>query len=576
MSDANRHMDEQFRKMSEELQANYHQDYWKEASKLMENDSLDQAFKDAASVYTAAEVGGIELASGSLGDAFMDDAFREASKQVTIPYESAFWNELEANRADIEMNTAFHQASGAVKAQYSPTFWGDANAALQKEGLHYEYKSAYWNEARDLLDKLDRRSFFFRWSGVAVLLLLISFVGLNEIRDDNFVQDSRQRNLNKTTFGENRGNDNQVARTEDIGIENNSTELYNPNNYLNTADQNSNVNINTQFENANNSSPISNNDRTELTDAEADSDARVENGDPTNQFVEGPAINEGSEEKIENIKEEDLSLEIVEGINFGNHHDNKAKSESFDFAPLYINPLPSSVSKIEQKLSRNVPLGPPTIEKGLKMTRHNFALIGGIGIGNSYGFETMTTTPRYSAGLEYTVNGSGALRQFEFGVNTMLNYSTHENVRKEIKVDSFLVDGSSKNYWVSLRVFDLFYVNTNAFVNYRIGLKHKLRFGLGVERLAMVQSNMSYKIGDDTGLETVNNNWGVKRGIAQWDMRCSLGYEYRLNKKLSMNITGAFGLADRTANDFYSLEPINDREMNIMFGVKYNLLTRIR
>jgi hypothetical protein len=158
----------------------------------------------------------------------------------------------------------------------------------------------------------------------------------------------------------------------------------------------------------------------------------------------------------------------------------------------------------------------------------------------------------------------------------MLNYSTHENVRKEIKVDSFLVDGSSKNYWVSLRVFDLFYVNTNAFVNYRIGLKHKLRFGLGVERLAMVQSNMSYKIGDDTGLETVNNNWGVKRGIAQWDMRCSLGYEYRLNKKLSMNITGAFGLADRTANDFYSLEPINDREMNIMFGVKYNLLTRIR
>jgi hypothetical protein len=122
MSDANRHMDEQFRKMSEELQANYHQDYWKEASKLMENDSLDQAFKDAASVYTAAEVGGIELASGSLGDAFMDDAFREASKQVTIPYESAFWNELEANRADIEMDAAFHQASGAVKAQYSPTF----------------------------------------------------------------------------------------------------------------------------------------------------------------------------------------------------------------------------------------------------------------------------------------------------------------------------------------------------------------------------------------------------------------------------------------------------------------------
>jgi hypothetical protein len=210
------------------------------------------------------------------------------------------------------------------------------------------------------------------------------------------------------------------------------------------------------------------------------------------------------------------------------------------------------------------------------MVGHNLALIGRVGLGNSYGFESAITTPRYSAGLEYTRNASGRFSWLELGVNLMVNYSTHDNVRKEIKVDSFLLDGSSKNYWVSLRVYDLFYANANALANIKLNSKNKIRLGFGLERLAMVQSNMSYKTGDDSGLQTVNNNWGVKRGIATWDYKMSLGYEFKLNKRLSMNLVGTCGMKDRTENDFYSNSPVFDREVNVMFGIKYSLLNRIR
>lgn len=569
MSDANRHMDEQFRRMSEELHANYRKEYWDEVSRLMENDSLDKAFREAASAYTANEVDGAKLASESLGDAFMDDAFREAASKVSIPYQSAYWNELEANRSDIEMDEAFHQASGALKANYNPIFWGDADAALKEEGLHYEYKSAYWNEARDLLDKADRRSFFYRWSGVAALLLLISFVGLNEFGVVEFTQNIKGLDGNKdlasqlvygnqTEFnGVIDENEQLVAITnEDVNDANNPAE--------------------SQFMNAD--------DRGEAYDQ--NNDERVESS-IVEQGIENDLVEENEEltevilhDVVYNSEElgtdEQLENRGSIGVSDNNHLNNSTETDEFVFNQIRIEPLSVGVSKINQNFVQSISFRPPVIEKQPSLTKHSLAIIGRVGLGNSYGFESITTTPRYAAGLEYSVNGSGLLRNFEFGINTMLNYSTHENVRKEIKVDSFLLDGSSKNYWVSLRVFDLFYVNTNAFINYRIGLKHKVRFGMGVERLALVQSNMSYKIGDETGLETFNNNWGVKRGIAQWDLRCSFGYEYRLNKNLSMNVIGAFGFADRTANDFYSLEPIMDREMNIMFGVKYNLLTRIR
>lgn len=569
MSDANRHMDEQFRRMSEELQANYRKEYWDEVSRLMENDSLDKAFREAASAYTANEVDGAKLASESLGDAFMDDAFREAASKVSIPYQSAYWNELEANRSDIEMDEAFHQASGALKANYNPIFWGDADAALKEEGLHYEYKSAYWNEARDLLDKADRRSFFYRWSGVAALLLLISFVGLNEFGVVEFTQNIKGFDGNKdlasqlvygnqTEFnGVIDENEPLVAITnEDVNDANNPAESQ----FMNADDRGEAYDQN-------------NDERVESSIVEQgiENDLVEENEEVTEVILHDVVYNPGelgTDEQLENRG----SI----GVGDNNHLNNSTETDEFVFNQIRIEPLSVGVSKINQNFVQSISFRPPVIEKQPSLTKHSLAIIGRVGLGNSYGFESITTTPRYAAGLEYSVNGSGLLRNFEFGINTMLNYSTHENVRKEIKVDSFLLDGSSKNYWVSLRVFDLFYVNTNAFINYRIGLKHKVRFGMGVERLALVQSNMSYKIGDETGLETFNNNWGVKRGIAQWDLRCSFGYEYRLNKNLSMNVIGAFGFADRTANDFYSLEPIMDREMNIMFGVKYNLLTRIR
>ena len=75
----------------------------------------------------------------------------------------------------LDQDDAFVEANKSMKATYEPHFWGPADAALQKEGLHYEYKSAYWSEAKKMLDVADRRLFFFKWSAIASLFILISF-----------------------------------------------------------------------------------------------------------------------------------------------------------------------------------------------------------------------------------------------------------------------------------------------------------------------------------------------------------------------------------------------------------------
>lgn len=584
MSDADKHMDNQFRKMSEELQATYHKDYWNEAANLMDNGSLDDAFREAAANYSAAEIGGMDLASGSLSDAFMDEAFREAAADVAIPYQSAYWNELQENLTDIEMSEAFHQASNSVKAQYNPSFWGDADAALQEEGLHYEYKSAYWNEAKDLLDKADRRSFFYRWGGVATLLLLISALGWNELAGNYYTQNFRE--LNGVSADRGWMNERDLTTTENA-----VNEMVMPSDFVeqgqpqaeDVQEQSSVAEINDGTHEVPTSTNATGVTQPSTADINDGLNEALVNEAPENSSHNPPAP---ANEFINQTDVDHQHVEVSNTSQFNHSFMNDARDEDseemlmkpvpFEFNPVNIPSMGIEVAKVPQSWPSQKTPAPLAFKNRPKMVRHDLAITGRVGIGNSYGIESFISTPRYSAGLEYTRSNSGRFRRIELGFNVLMNYSTHENVRKEIKVDSFLVDGSSKNYWVSLRVFDLFYTNANALVNFKLNRKNKIRFGFGLERLTLVQSNMSYKTGDVSGLQTVNNNWGVRRGITNWDYRFTLGYEYRLNKRLSMNVLGTLGMADRTSNDFYSEPPIFDREMNVMFGVKYDILTRIR
>lgn len=189
MSAEDSHMDESFRRMSDGFQATYHEEFWREALRQLDNDALDQAFRDAAE--NAEYMPNFELNHESLNDAFLDDAFRDAASSVTVVYDPNYWSDLAAKERDLILDEAFADASKHVVVNYSPLFWGEANSALEKEGLHHEYQHAYWNEARDLLDKEDRKLFFTKWTSVAIALLLISFFGLNSNYEFNLSKVNR-------------------------------------------------------------------------------------------------------------------------------------------------------------------------------------------------------------------------------------------------------------------------------------------------------------------------------------------------------------------------------------------------
>ena len=174
MSEADKYMDEGFKKMSEDFTVSYDKSFWEQARVNLENDSLDDAFRNAATNFAAPIGGGMDFAMESLGDAFIDDAFKDAAAQSSVTYKAEFWEQMEADMPNLQMDEAFHFASTELKVNYNPAFWGEANIALEKEGLHYEYQTAYWNEAKMLLDKADRKVFFLKWLGAASVLLLFS------------------------------------------------------------------------------------------------------------------------------------------------------------------------------------------------------------------------------------------------------------------------------------------------------------------------------------------------------------------------------------------------------------------
>jgi hypothetical protein len=186
-----KNMDEAFVRMSEDFQVTYNESFWEDARINLENESLDSAFRAAAD--TGVVLPGI-MSLEDLDDAFMDDAFRDAALANSVTYSPSFWSDFQMVENQLQMDEAFQEAAQAVDVNYSPIFWEDANDELVKEGLHYEYTPAYWNEARVLLDQSDRRIFFARWSAVAILLILISFIGIGYQPNQSFVQKSTHIN----------------------------------------------------------------------------------------------------------------------------------------------------------------------------------------------------------------------------------------------------------------------------------------------------------------------------------------------------------------------------------------------
>lgn len=611
MSDANKYMDESFRKMSEEFKVSYDKSFWEEAKAKLENDSLDSAFREAAAQFSAASIGGMELASESLSDAFMDEAFKEAASKMSVTYDAAYWSQMEANQADLQMDDAFHTASKELKASYNPAFWGDADIALQQEGLHYEYDSAYWNEAKELLDKADRKSFFRRWAAAAVLLLLISFAGVNSGLITNFA-DSFKNGKATHESGDNglAIADHQNATDELIDSDNGVEELTEAdiadedetplnaqeNDHLASVNENENNSAvdntvdgennavaedNEESQENQNDNAVAQENGANVDDNENrsnDADRQIRNEDRSNGNDTENGLTEGNQNSFSPINIDQRPEELVVTPENNAADENNLIAEELDMNPKFVTPVNRTLSPISlNRRSLEIPNSSLMEVGSLRpVPVHTISVFGGIGRGNSYGFEEFVAATRYAGGLEYTFDGFGKRSRLELGASFSINYSSHENLRFSFNKEYFAQNGNVEKYWVNVIFNDLYYFNSNFHINYKFLPKHKLKLGVGIANLVSARSNMTSKENKYIGLEIENNNWGVKEGLAKSDLMFSLGYEFKISREFAVQVNGSYGLFDRTNEEYFNDYPTFDNEMNVMVGLKYNLFRGIR
>ena len=567
MSEADKHMDDSFRKMDKEFRVSYHSSYWSEMKTMLDNESMDIAFRDAAGNFAVPTTfnGGFE----AVNDAFLDEAFKTGAHEQQAVYDASAWEDFQQNRPDIEMADAFNEAAKITVTPYNPSYWNDADVALQEEGLHHEYKSDYWEEARSLLDLADRKLFFYRWSGVAGLLLLISLFGGNMVEftqpangvGEHIVKvesngaDSNTQNISvDSQLQEDKSN----AMDERKLISDNSTlpGNYNENTLMSSQD------IKTEIETAEHGSSLNEQDNDLM-------DQHIRQEDLIRVLAVDASVDESADMDMPNVSDIAFSVEyddryikasgVKEEINEGTDQ---------NYSPNDL--LPPSGDKREH--NGMYPAPAVHIDKVPVIPKNGIALVAGLGLGNEYGGVSYDPSWRSSAYLEYTRSFGGQLKRFEIGGGFGVNHIRQSGLGTERRSTQYHLDGTVTKSWFKINLTDLVYANTNVFVNYKLNEKHKLKFGVGYDRMVAVQSNMSLKDGTDE-ITTVNHNWGVQNGVNKQDIRLSLGYEYNVNSKLAVRLTGNFGLTDRTDNVFLQ-NNFTDREMNFTLGVKYNLFNK--
>lgn len=549
-------MDESFKRLEKEFQVSYHKSFWDEAKIALENDALDNAFRSAATSSTKITVPNWD--NQGLEEAFMDEAFRDAAQASETKYQASFWNDFENQREELEEKDAFQTAAQQIKATYNPIFWENANTELEKEGLHYEYQSAYWNEAKELLDKSDRRRFIGRWSAVAIALLLISLGGFNF--------DGVESNQNHVRYEREASLDQRLKSKND--------------NFFNIA-ENHQPTRNQKFDLVGSvKTPI--NKDVELQDEANNNEISADVFDQNKQAVLSHgetnivAENHYQEEQLKFAK--DASLKALDKRTLNNKRDSRSRISHLQQNERIQNYEYSLLTPIELK---NRP----------KLNVQNLSVIAGFGFGRGYGINQNFNLPRAYLGVDYSRKGSNKFNRFEFGGGLGVKGLKEDGIVHEKRTVRYMENTNALTSWRKLKINDLIYGNLNLFLSFNIRSKHWTTVGVGLEKLLAVRSNMAYFINDTktknkveanaiasddlTDIKTVNNNWGVQEGIRRNDLNFTIGYEYRLNYKFSLQTKFNFGLFDRTDDDFYNQDQTFNNEMNATVGIRYRFFTKI-
>jgi hypothetical protein len=529
-------MDKRFQNLDNEVNFTSSSQDWESAEQMLDNAFLDDAFVNAAALNVVEDTKD-SVDFDSVDDAFMNQAFIDAIENTTFDYNQSYYKDFQSKESELVQDNSFLEASSLSSITYKKEFWGDADKALQAEGLHYQYSSSYWKEAEKLLNKETRRAFFYRWSAVAGLLLLLSFAGF-KFNTQNQIDNNLKLSKNNTQ---------QVGVINKNGLDNKD---------LNQADKLSNK---VQSVIATGDVVNSNSD---IVLSEQSSNSFSNN---LKDFKVDPQVD------AEDNSLSDLIVEVHENVDSENDNQTVVINSKADIDKIKLISPKESISSLVNEYSLGNMLPIDLKQPNKVFATHNFGVKISKGLGNNFENTTGMLSARNSGYLEYSFVPHFKLTKFEFGANLGVYHMNLNNYEYENNYSVYHNAGDVDHYWYKMTYKDLVFLSSNFSAYYNINGKHKINVNIGFDRLVTSRINSEYKEVQELAVDN-GSEWGINKGVNRTDVNFGVGYELALSSKFSFTFDSNIGLIDKTNNDY--LERVHDdRDLSFMLGLKYNLFS---
>ncbi len=468
----------------------------------------------------------MEDAFNALDHYDLDQAFIDASNAEKANYSSLYWNNFKAAETSLMQDMTFSDAASNYSVPYDKSYWYEAEKALINEGLHFEYKEEYWNEAKALLAKEDRKAFFYRWSAIASILILAGFVGQSLYTNYN----SGVPSVNDIT--ENTVNGNRViARTQPV---------FN----LSALSQNSqlaNVNENITSLPSNPTPPV------------------INNGQQPSNSLSGNQTPGVSPRQVTSLNN---SSETIENIPLREVIPNKRRiTELIEAIKLPLFPIIQNERPLIALNEVSVP-----VDTYIPRNSYQIALHGQTGFGNSVNSD-LNLGNRNALNIEFTVIPK-KLRFLSFGVSSGIIHESLEGFEAGESFSRYDISGKVDHSGYQYTYDALIKFSSTLNAGFALNQKNKINVMLGYEKYLTSKIKLREYFGDV--IKEQPEQWGVNDVFNVNDFNLRLGYERQLSPMLSLTLESKIGLRTKV-NQYYFSELNNNRDMTALIGLKYKI-----
>lgn len=136
-----------------------------------------------------------------------------------------------------------------------------------------------------------------------------------------------------------------------------------------------------------------------------------------------------------------------------------------------------------------------------------------------------------------------------------------------ISHQQYLGTDDSESASISLTKISLHYLTLAPRLDFRLGEKHHLALGAGIEYL-IINPGEKYEIRDYTGDKNSGNKTAFYESFNRFNYFVSLGYGFDLSKRFSIYGTYHVGLSDMTKNSFNTLSHDRNSRLQLMLRMR--------